>query len=386
MLKQRFNGAFVESSIKKFRTLVLRPRNIQAKVARHSRHYKHLQECNRMKTIFKIASLLVCAALITNCAAKKSQGVQAGVDNSQPQIENSGVGDVNEPLVAQDSLLKATDIPNDILQIIQQPPKEAGFISKLFGGSGCGLLNTALSVGASYFMGGLPFASSLVPMLTNLLFKCGSNSSLAGLIPGGASSSNQIFTILSQVLQTVDGGKDPFALINGIKNPQDLKGIMSIVSGLLAKNNDPKLQNILNLVNGFMGKYDGSIGTCGNMNTVACEVFNIVNQIREQKGLHAFLPNNNCTAAAQSHSKDMFTNGILSHLSSNGMTADERLENFGVLGAWAENIVKGSNLTPAQAVQMWLNSQGHAKNLLSADFKSMGVGFLNGYFTQCITM
>lgn len=342
-----------------------------------------------MKFLFKISILLFSALLITNCGKNSMESKQAAArltDNTGSNNSSGTDTQVEEPLVAPDSVLKASDIPNDLLNIITQAPTTGGnsFLSGLLGGSGCGILSTVLQIGASYFLG--PFAASVVPMLTNLIFKCGTqNSSLVSLIPGGSSQTNQIFTVLSQVLQVAQQGKDPFSLINGIKNPQDLSGMLNIVSELLKKTNDPKLQQVFNLLNGFVSNYGGTVGTCGSMNTVACEVFNIINQVRSNKGLSALIPNDKCVAAAQSHSKDMFTNLILSHLSSNGKTVKERMLDFGINGAWAENIVKGKNLTPEQAVQMWMNSAGHAKNILNPTFTSGGVGFINGYFTQCLT-
>jgi uncharacterized protein YkwD len=205
------------------------------------------------------------------------------------------------------------------------------------------------------------------------------------LIPGGSSQSDQLFSLLSQVLNVVGKGKDPTALLNAIKNPQDLNGLANIVTTLAQQSKNPELVKILALVQNFQSTYQGSIGTCGNMNPVACQMFNLINQVREQNGLQSLMPNSNCTAAAQFHSKDMLTNLILSHLSSNGMTAKERLAQFGVNGAWAENIIKGSSLSPQQAMQMLLNSAGHKKNILNPLFTSGGVGFINGYFTQCFT-
>ncbi len=328
--------------------------------------------------------------MIANCGSNKMESKAAAKalteDTSTNNGSSSAGGSVNEPLVAPDSLLKASDIPNDLLNIIQQPPSDklGGVLGGLLGGQGCGLLTTVLQLGASYFLG--PFAGSVVPMLTNLLFKCGTtNSSLVNLLPNGSSQSNQIFTVLSQVMQVVNSGKDPFALINGIKNPQDLSGMLNVVAQLAGKTNDPKLQQLQTLLNGFMNNYGNSVGACGSMNTVACQVFNIINQVRASKGLNPLIPNDKCVAAAQSHTKDMFTNAFLSHAGSNGQTVKERMLDFGILGAWAENIVKGKNLTPEQAVQMWMNSQGHAQNILNPVFTSGGVGFLNGYFTQCLT-
>jgi uncharacterized protein YkwD len=327
--------------------------------------------------------------LIANCGSGSMQAQQAAakVSNGESSTNTSASnGEINEPLVAADSMLKVSDLPNDIIDIIKQTPTAGSntIVKGLLSTVGCTILNTVLSAGASYYLG--PFAATVVPFLTHLIFKCGStNSSLVGLIPGGSSQTNQVMAVVSQIMQVVTQGKDPSSIINAIKNPQDLSAVLNIVEELLKKTNDPKLVQIFTLVNTFLSAHDGNVGTCGSMNTVACEVFNIVNEIRAGKGLPALVVNNKCVAEAQAHAKDLFTNLILSHSSSDGTSVKDRMLDFGILGAWAENIVKGQNLTPEQAVEMWMNSAGHAKNILNSTFTGGGVGYINGYFTQCLT-
>lgn len=325
---------------------------------------------------------------LMGCSAKQMQAQDFGETTSAklsdtPVIPVEGTDPID--VTSNNLPVDASDVPDDLLKLINQPAKPQGFLSGLLGGNGCGLLSSLLSFGASYLSGGNPLVGSLVSNLAGTLLKCGNNSSLVNLIPGGSSQSDQLFSLLSQVLNVVGKGKDPTALLNAIKNPQDLNGLVNIVTTLAQQSKNPELVKILALVQNFQSTYQDSIGTCGNMNPVACQMFNLINQVRQQNGLQSLTPNTNCTAAAQFHSKDMLSNLILSHISSNGMTAKERLAQFGVNGAWAENIIKGSSLSPEQAMQMLLNSAGHKKNILNPLFTSGGVGFINGYFTQCFT-
>lgn len=335
---------------------------------------------------FMITSLFIVSLM--GCSAKEMQSQNldestSGKLSDTPVIPVEGTNPID--VTSNNLPVDASDVPNELLKLINEPPKKEGFLSGLLGGNGCGLLSSVLSLGASYLTGGNALIGSLVSNLGSSILKCGNNSSLVNLIPGGSSQSDQLFSLLSQVLNVVGKGKDPTALLNAIKNPQDLSGLVNIVTTLAQQSQNPELIKVLALVQNFQNIYQGSVGTCGNMNPVACQMFNLMNSVRQQNGLNALIPNQGCTAAAQSHSKDMLTNAILSHLSSNGMTAKERLAQFGVNGAWAENIIKGSSLSPEQALQMLLNSAGHKKNILNPTFTSGGVGFINGYFTQCFT-
>ncbi|MBY0384728.1 CAP domain-containing protein [bacterium] len=341
--------------------------------------------------MYQFAKKILMGLMIVSfvgCSAKNMEST-TGANSTSGKLSDTPVIPVegNNPIdVTSNNLpVDASDVPNELLKLINEPAKES-FLSGLFGGNGCGLLSSLLSLGASYLSGGNPLVGSLVSNLAGSLLKCGSSSSLVNLIPGGSSQSDQLFALLSQVLNVVGKGKDPTALLNAIKNPQDLNGLLNIVTTLTQQSKNPELVKILALVQNFQSTYQNSVGTCGTMNPVACQMFNLMNLVRQQNGLKPLVPNMNCTAAAQSHSKDMLTNAILSHLSSNGMTAKERLSQFGINGAWAENIIKGSSLSPEQALQMLLNSDGHKKNILNPLFTSGGIGFINGYFTQCFTI
>ena len=119
------------------------------------------------------------------------------------------------------------------------------------------------------------------------------------------------------------------------------------------------------------------------MNPEACRVFQLINTIRNNNGLPDFEYSENCTNASQYHSQDLSLHSLLSHLSSNGNSADQRLSFFDVLLPWGENIIRGNSLTAEQAVNAWMNSDEHRENILSDVYTTSGVGYVNGYFTQC---
>ncbi len=83
--------------------------------------------------------------------------------------------------------------------------------------------------------------------------------------------------------------------------------------------------------------------------------------------------NNKLFQAAAIHSEDMSTNDFFSHTGSNGLQVSARISNAGYnWRAVAENIYAGAPDT-LTAVNGWLNSAGHCKNIMNPVYKEMGV-------------
>lgn len=91
--------------------------------------------------------------------------------------------------------------------------------------------------------------------------------------------------------------------------------------------------------------------------------------------------------AARAHSKDMAKKRYFSHTSADGTAFSTRISRTGY--AWSavgENIAAGQS-SPKSVVNAWLASYGHCRNLMSASFTELGVGFAAGgpyrtYWTQ----
>ncbi|MVN85247.1 CAP domain-containing protein [Deinococcus sp. HMF7620] len=82
--------------------------------------------------------------------------------------------------------------------------------------------------------------------------------------------------------------------------------------------------------------------------------------------------------AAQGHASDMAAQNYFSHTSKDGRTFSQRITAAGY--AWrtvAENIAAGQ-ATPESVVAGWLKSEGHCKNIMSASYKELGVGYAQG--------
>jgi uncharacterized protein YkwD len=86
--------------------------------------------------------------------------------------------------------------------------------------------------------------------------------------------------------------------------------------------------------------------------------------------------NANLQLAARLHSQDMATQNYFSHTSLDGRTFDQRIRNAGYSfpTSLGENIAAGYS-TPQAVVAGWMGSPGHCSNIMSASFKSTGVGY-----------
>lgn len=115
-------------------------------------------------------------------------------------------------------------------------------------------------------------------------------------------------------------------------------------------------------------------------------LFQKINQYRQQRGLAALNLNSTITQQARQHSKNMANSRVLSH---NGF--DARVKTIGKTipyRAAAENVAynKGSSDPVSQAVNSWLKSSGHLRNIMG-NYNLTGIGVANNsrgeyYFTQ----
>ncbi|MGB0114823.1 MAG: CAP domain-containing protein [Ilumatobacteraceae bacterium] len=118
----------------------------------------------------------------------------------------------------------------------------------------------------------------------------------------------------------------------------------------------------------------------------ARQVFDLVNAQRAGYNLPPFTYDSRLELAAQRHSEDQARHQNMSHTGSDGSSMSERIERAGfAFRRAAENVAYGYR-TPAAVVQAWMNSDGHRRNILSAN-THIGVGVAVGangliYWTQ----
>lgn len=107
-------------------------------------------------------------------------------------------------------------------------------------------------------------------------------------------------------------------------------------------------------------------------------VAELINKERTASGLSELIYDDNIAYLAYMHSEDMAENGFLDHTSSEGLTLDQRVENFGIpFTSIAENIGSGFS-SASEVVKSWLNSQLHCDNIMNPEFTRIGVGYYEG--------
>jgi len=107
-----------------------------------------------------------------------------------------------------------------------------------------------------------------------------------------------------------------------------------------------------------------------------------VNGVRAQYGLPALRVNVHLAQAATEHTNEMAADGYFRHNSFNGTPFWQRITQFyGEAGFdyWAvgENLLWSSpGVDPAEAVAWWMQSPPHRANILSKDWREVGVDAL----------
>jgi uncharacterized protein YkwD len=114
-----------------------------------------------------------------------------------------------------------------------------------------------------------------------------------------------------------------------------------------------------------------------------------INTIRQQHGLTQLRYNEKLAQVARKYSQQMAVENFFSHTSPTGDTMVQRVHTAGIVYLMlGENLFKGTNLSQpsAIAVQGWMGSPGHRRNILESEYRETGIGVWRRgntyYFTQ----
>jgi uncharacterized protein YkwD len=120
-------------------------------------------------------------------------------------------------------------------------------------------------------------------------------------------------------------------------------------------------------------------------------VLSLVNQERSKAGLPALTSNSLLEKAAAGHAQDMNANNYFDHYSRDGRSPTDRIRAAGYPDVpacncsrqfyYGENIAVGQT-TAAQVMNDWMNSSGHKANILSKDFREIGIAISGAYWVQ----
>lgn len=110
-----------------------------------------------------------------------------------------------------------------------------------------------------------------------------------------------------------------------------------------------------------------------NVSSEAKIVLDLINKARKENGLPALEVDSLLNATAQSKAADMVKNNYFSHTSPTYGSPFEMMQKAGISYKTAgENIAGNSSLE--DAVNSWLNSESHRKNILSNAYNYIGIG------------
>lgn len=107
------------------------------------------------------------------------------------------------------------------------------------------------------------------------------------------------------------------------------------------------------------------------------EMLVLVNHERVSRGLLPLTLNTKARAVARSYSADMFARGFFSHVDPEGRSPFDRMKAGGVeFGTAGENLALAPDLMQAHTGLM--NSPGHKANILSPNYRTVGIGIVDG--------
>nr|WP_317357556.1 CAP domain-containing protein [uncultured Tyzzerella sp.] len=130
--------------------------------------------------------------------------------------------------------------------------------------------------------------------------------------------------------------------------------------------------NITNNNNNEIQKENNEELTETQIRAMEEEVVRLVNEERVKNGLNPLQIDETLMKSAKAKSTDMAERDYYDHIDPDGYYIFEKY-------ASAENL--GAKSTPQKAVESWLNSTGHRKNILNPNYQYIGVGLAYGKAT-----
>ena len=118
------------------------------------------------------------------------------------------------------------------------------------------------------------------------------------------------------------------------------------------------------------------------MSQLEREATRLVNVRRAENGLKPLTISEELSVKARVKSTDMLENNYFSHNSPTYGSPFALMKALGIeYRSAAENIAMGYRTAEA-VVNAWMNSPSHRANILSSNYTSMGIGHVDGYWTQ----
>lgn len=113
-------------------------------------------------------------------------------------------------------------------------------------------------------------------------------------------------------------------------------------------------------------------------NISPAEVIRLTNERRAQNGLLPLSENPVLSSAALAKGQDMLAKGYWAHFAPDGTSPWDFFLRFGYKYKYAGENLARDFASPGGAVDAWMNSPTHRENILSANYKEIGIGVIEG--------
>lgn len=107
-------------------------------------------------------------------------------------------------------------------------------------------------------------------------------------------------------------------------------------------------------------------------------VLELTNNIRAEHNLAPLIWDDALAAIAKKHCEDMAERDYFSHDTPEGKSPFDRMKESGIRYVYAGENIAAGHYSPEEAVNSWMKSDGHRENILSPNYKSLGVSFARG--------
>lgn len=118
-------------------------------------------------------------------------------------------------------------------------------------------------------------------------------------------------------------------------------------------------------------------GDCAYLGAFFSDLLDLTNEARKDAGRKPLRSSYQLGVSAQEYAEDLATQNFFSHQGKDGSTLSSRVSATGYdFAAAGENIAAGQR-TAQTVFDGWMNSDGHRKNILAADYTEVGFGLFD---------
>ena len=123
--------------------------------------------------------------------------------------------------------------------------------------------------------------------------------------------------------------------------------------------------------------FAGATARLADRARIAAEMLSRVNDIRRREGLPPLAPSPLLDQVSQKHAEDMLTRSYFGHRTPEGSGPSERAQADGYRSGIGENLVE-QRFSAEEALEAWLGSAGHRRNILDPSYRELGLGLAVG--------